>query len=112
MKRRGRLPFDGEKLSRLQGQDEGHRYRQCSLYHQRRSHNGREYVCGKLGRYFSDIEKYSLHSPNNDGVSTHTQIIIRTPNIYLVLGVCSVSNRELGSKPIDVVEVAIGPDES
>lgn len=57
-------------------------------------------------------KKYSLHSPNNDGVSTHTQIIIRTPNIYLILGVCSVCNRELGSKPVDVVEVAIRPNES
>ena len=50
---------------------------------------------------------YSLHGISHDRILAHAQIIIRAPDIHLILGICSMRHRELGSKTVDVVEVAV-----
>jgi len=50
----------------------------------------------------------SLHSFEHNRVVSHAQIIIGTPNLDLIGDLPGVSERELLSHPVDVVEVAIG----
>lgn len=49
----------------------------------------------------------SLHGIQDHSVLAHTQVIVTTPNVHLILGVPRVRHRELGSQPIDVVKVTV-----
>jgi hypothetical protein len=51
--------------------------------------------------------KNVLHGLENDGIATHTKVVVGTPHFHFILGVTSVGNRELGCEPVDVVKVAV-----
>jgi len=53
-----------------------------------------------------------LHGIEYNGVLAHPEVIVRTPDIDLVLGVCGVSYWEPAGKAIDVVKVSVRPDVS
>lgn len=51
---------------------------------------------------------HSLHSFEHNGVIPHPQIIVGAPNLDLVGDLSGMSERELLSHPVDVVEIAVG----
>jgi len=50
-----------------------------------------------------------LHRSQNDGTLAHSEVIVGTPDVDLVLDVGCVSDGELGGEPVDVVEVSVRP---
>lgn len=55
---------------------------------------------------------YSLHGVENDRVSAHTEVVVGTPNIHLILCVGRVRDWELCRQSINVVEVPVRPGTS
>ena len=49
----------------------------------------------------------SLHGVQDNWVPAHSKVIVCTPNIDFILGIGSMSYRELGGQSIDVVEVSV-----
>jgi len=62
-------------------------------------------LVGYQRKYRSD----ALHGIEHDRVLAHPQIVIRAPNIHLILRIGGMRYRELGGEAIDIVEVAVRP---
>ena len=52
----------------------------------------------------------SLHSVEDDRVPSHTKVIVRAPDIDLVLWIGRVCDWKFGRQSIDVVEVPVRPE--
>jgi len=66
------------------------------------------YQSASLGNLGLVMWDHSLHSFEHNRVVPHPQIIVGAPNFDLVGDFSGVSERELLSHPVDVVEVAVG----
>lgn len=51
---------------------------------------------------------YILHRFKNNGIVSHTKVIVGTPDLHFILNIAGMRNRELSGKAIDVIKVAIG----
>ena len=48
------------------------------------------------------------HGVENDRVLAHTEVVVGAPDIHLIRGVGRMSDSELASQAVDVVEVPVG----
>ena len=56
----------------------------------------------------NNMRIYILHRFKNNGIVSHTKVIVGTPDLHFILNIAGMRNRELSGKAIDVIKVAIG----
>ena len=50
----------------------------------------------------------ALYGFENNGIVSHAEVVIGTPDLYFVFDVASMGDRELGGEPVDIVKIAVG----
>lgn len=50
---------------------------------------------------------YALHGVKDNGVLAHAKVIVAAPDIDMFFDIAGMSDRELGSETIDIVEVTV-----
>lgn len=51
--------------------------------------------------------RYVLHGLENNRIFAHTEVVVGAPHIDLLFDIACMSDRELGSETVDVVEIAV-----
>ena len=54
------------------------------------------------------MRRYALHGLKNNGIVSHAQVIVGTPDLHFIIDIVGMRNRKLSGKAVDVIKVAIG----